>query len=430
MLEYIITNELHYVFMQDILVFLVVYFFSGIKEKKSYFLWALFMAIVLSFLYSRINLLATGFVWLTSIIFVLAYLKKINRAILSSSFAILIYIFSNYFLGALLDLGDFQILLSFEILFTLQSVTYILTVFCVKKISIFLSKKVYISERLIWMATILSTITFASYFIIIVIERFGGENSSMGQANEFFIIVYGVISTMIFLVLLYSLQKEYVTKERQKELHYLKEYTEQLEKNYTEMRRFKHDYQNILLSIEEYIQEKDLVKLEEYFYTKIKAASTSIERNNFKLSQLSNLKINELKSLLVNKLSVSQEMGIDTEIEVAEEIESIAADSILLVRSLGIILDNAIEAAEQIENGMIRVALFKKLDKVVIVIINSCSTDIPKLFELKKEGFSTKGEGRGTGLSNLERMVSSEDNVMLATKIENGLFTQILSVGE
>ena len=251
----------------------------------------------------------------------------------------------------------------------------------------------------------------------------------MGQANEIFIIGYGVLSTLVFLVLLYSLQKEYVTKEKQKEMQYLKEYTDQLEKNYTEMRRFKHDYQNILLSIEEYIQEKDLVKLEEYFYTKIKKSSTSIERNDFKLSQLGNLKISELKSILANKLSVSQELGIDTEIEIGEKIEGIAADSVVLVRSLGIMLDNAIEAAEQIEEGMIRVAFFKKMDKLVIVIINSCSTDIPKLFELKKEGFSTKGEGRGTGLSNLERMVSSTDNLMLDTKIEKGLFTQMLSIG-
>ena len=428
MLEYIIINGLHYVFLQDILIFLVVYFFSGMKEKKSYFLGSLLMSIILAFLYSQINLLATGLVWLTSLVLVFVYLRKINKAVLFSSFAILIYIFASYVTGMLL--GSLPILLGSEIGFILSSIIYILIAFCTKKISIFMSKKVYISELLIWVAASLSTITFASYFIIIVIERFSGEHSSMGRANAFFIISYGMLSTMIFLVLLYSVQKYYIAKERQKEMHYLKEYTEQLEKNYTEMRRFKHDYQNILLSLEEYIKEKDLVRLEKYFYTKIKEASINIERNDFKLSQLSNLRISELKSLLANKLSVSQELGIDTEIEVMEKIESIAVDSILLVRSLGIMLDNAIEAAEPLENGMIRVAVFKRLDKVVIVIVNSCSPDVPKLFELKKEGFSTKGAGRGIGLGNLERLVANKDNVTLDTKIEKGLFTQILSIGE
>jgi len=427
-LEYIIINGLHYVFLQDILIFLVVYFFSGMKEKKSYFLGSLLMSIILAFLYSQINLLATGLVWLTSLVLVFVYLRKINKAVLFSSFAILIYIFASYVTGMLL--GSLPILLGSEIGFILSSIIYILIAFCTKKISIFMSKKVYISELLIWVAASLSTITFASYFIIIVIERFSGEHSSMGRANAFFIISYGMLSTMIFLVLLYSVQKYYIAKERQKEMHYLKEYTEQLEKNYTEMRRFKHDYQNILLSLEEYIKEKDLVRLEKYFYTKIKEASINIERNDFKLSQLSNLRISELKSLLANKLSVSQELGIDTEIEVMEKIESIAVDSILLVRSLGIMLDNAIEAAEPLDNGMIRVAVFKRLDKVVIVIVNSCSPDVPKLFELKKEGFSTKGAGRGIGLGNLERLVANKDNVTLDTKIEKGLFTQILSIGE
>jgi Predicted signal transduction protein with a C-terminal ATPase domain len=386
------------------------------------------MSIILAFLYSQINLLATGLVWLTSLVLVFVYLRKINKAVLFSSFAILIYIFASYVTGMLL--GSLPILLGSEIGFILSSIIYILIAFCTKKISIFMSKKVYISELLIWVAASLSTITFASYFIIIVIERFSGEHSSMGRANAFFIISYGMLSTMIFLVLLYSVQKYYIAKERQKEMHYLKEYTEQLEKNYTEMRRFKHDYQNILLSLEEYIKEKDLVRLEKYFYTKIKEASINIERNDFKLSQLSNLRISELKSLLANKLSVSQELGIDTEIEVMEKIESIAVDSILLVRSLGIMLDNAIEAAEPLDNGMIRVAVFKRLDKVVIVIVNSCSPDVPKLFELKKEGFSTKGAGRGIGLGNLERLVANKDNVTLDTKIEKGLFTQILSIGE
>ncbi|WP_375180404.1 GHKL domain-containing protein [Enterococcus rotai] len=168
--------------------------------------------------------------------------------------------------------------------------------------------------------------------------------------------------------------------------------------------------------------------MEEYFYSKIKTASTTIEKNDFKLSQLGNLKVNELKSVLANKLSISQELEIDTEVEISERIENINADSIVLVRALGIILDNAIEAAEQIDNGMIRVAFFRKLNKLVIVVVNSCSEEIPKLFELKKEGFSTKGENRGMGLSNLEQMVASTGNMMLDTKIDKGVFMQMLTV--
>ncbi|WP_348921280.1 sensor histidine kinase [Enterococcus rotai] len=430
MIEYIVENELHILFIQNSLVFFAAYILSGIQVKKSYSMWSVFLIFTLAILYGKINLITTGLMWLSVVMLVFSYLKKINRAILVASVTILTYIFANYLLSMLLSLTSLYIFSTLEALVISSSIMYLVMVFGLKKITTFVIKKVQVSERLVWLTAILSTITFISYFVIIIIERFGGEYSAMGKANEFFIIGYGLLSMLVFLVLLYSLQKEYTAKEKQQEMIYLKEYTDQLEKNHTEMRRFKHDYQNILLSIEEYIKEQDLVKLEEYFYSKIKTASTTIEKNDFKLSQLGNLKVNELKSVLANKLSISQELGIDTEVEISERIENINADSIVLVRALGIILDNAIEAAEQIDNGMIRVAFFRKLNKLVIVVVNSCSEEIPKLFELKKEGVSTKGENRGIGLSNLERMIASTGNVMLDTKIDNGVFTQMLSIDE
>lgn len=67
MVEYITMNGLWYVFLQDSLIFLVVCFFSEIKEKRKYFFWSTIMAVILTILYAQINLLATGFVWLTSV---------------------------------------------------------------------------------------------------------------------------------------------------------------------------------------------------------------------------------------------------------------------------------------------------------------------------------------------------------------------------
>ncbi|WP_348921281.1 sensor histidine kinase [Enterococcus rotai] len=428
MLAYIVENGFHYLFIQYSLIFLVIYFLSGIKKERSYFLWSVLFISITPVLYTKINLFTTGLVWLVAVILTFVYVKKINFALVLTSVSILLYIFASYVSSLILSLVDSPLSSGVDTLVILGSMMYLFLVFILKKITMIVLKKVHITERLVWMTAFLSTITFISYFIIIIIERFGGESSTMGKANEFFIVGYGLLSMLVFLVLLYSLQKEYAAKEKQQEMIYLKEYTDQLEKKHTEMRRFKHDYQNILLSIEEYIKEQDLVKLEEYFYSKIKTASTTIEKNDFKLSQLGNLKVNELKSILANKLSTSQELGIDTEVEISERIEAIEADSIVLVRALGIILDNAIEAAEQIDNGMIRVAFFRKLNKLVIVVVNSCSKETPKLFELKKEGFSTKGENRGMGLSNLEQLVANTGNVMLDTKIDHGVFTQMLAV--
>lgn len=428
--EFIIENQLHYVFLQDILIFLVIYILGDIKKGKSYLIFSLLLSFVCSLIYGWVNLIATGFVWLFAVFLVFYLTKKINTSILLPSLSILLYILASYFMGDLLTVLFSIIDISVELNIGVGSVAYVLSAVGIKYVYTKLAGKIDITEKMRWSGAILATVTFISYFVIIVIERFVGQETAMGRANSFFIIVYALISALVFLILMYSFQKEYAAKEKQKELFYLKEYTDKLETNYAEMRRFRHDYQNILMSMEDYITADDLEGLNEYFYTKIKKASQVIEQNNFKLSQLSNVKVSEVKSLLASKLTVSQEMGINTEIEVNEQVEEIKADSIILVRSLGIILDNAIEAASAIEGGFVRVAVLKHAGKLMIVTANSCTEDIPKLFEVKHEGFSTKGENRGMGLSNLDRMIAKEKRAMLETKIEQGIFSQILSIGE
>nr|WP_276563262.1 GHKL domain-containing protein [Lysinibacillus xylanilyticus] len=113
-----------------------------------------------------------------------------------------------------------------------------------------------------------------------------------------------------------------------------------------------------------------------------------------------------------------------------EKIKSIPVDSVVLVRSLGIILDNAIEAAEEIKNGYIRVAILHDKNLIKIIVANSCKQDIPKLFLLKRDGFSTKGENRGLGLGNLDQLLNKSKNIILETKIEKSVFTQILTINE
>ncbi|WP_375180403.1 hypothetical protein [Enterococcus rotai] len=193
-------------------------------------MWSVFLIFTLAILYGKINLITTGLMWLSVVMLVFSYLKKINRAILVASVTILTYIFANYLLSILLSLTSLYIFSTLEALVISSSIMYLVMVFGLKKITTFVIKKVQVSERLVWLTAILSTITFISYFVIIIIERFGGEHSAMGKANEFFIIGYGLVSMLVFLVLLYSLQKEYTAKEKQQEMIYLKEYTDQLEK--------------------------------------------------------------------------------------------------------------------------------------------------------------------------------------------------------
>ncbi|WP_241393498.1 sensor histidine kinase [Clostridium saccharobutylicum] len=233
---------------------------------------------------------------------------------------------------------------------------------------------------------------------------------------------------VIMYILIRNITKELELKNKQNEFESLQEYTINLEKLYTEMRVFRHDYINILSSMLGYIENRDIDGLESYFKNKIIPLGKGIESNNFKIGLLKNVKILELKGILSSKLIRAQELGIDVFIDVMESIEMIDMEIIDLCRVIGILIDNAVDAALTCTNPSLKVALVNKNKSIVIAIINSCPEDTPPIYKLFQSGFSTKGKNRGLGLSNLKELINNYTNISLDTLIENGEFIQNLEI--
>ena len=221
-----------------------------------------------------------------------------------------------------------------------------------------------------------------------------------------------------------TLQKKEIEQESM--LFYMNE----IEQQQASLRKFKHDYQNILLSLEDYLDSDDIAGLREYYSTKIRTASETIIKQNFSLSRLSHIKVKEIKSILTAKLARAQNIGIDVSFQAFDDIDHISVDSVTLVRILGIILDNAIEELEMIENGKLQVACFKHKEAITFVVDNTCRADTPPLHQLKETGFSTKGKGRGLGLSNLTELVNAQPDIILHTNMTKRHFIQKLTIGE
>ena len=225
--------------------------------------------------------------------------------------------------------------------------------------------------------------------------------------------------------------KEVKELEREKERGYraIAYYTEEIEKQYTEMRKFRHDYQNILNSMDSYISEEDYDGLREYFATKVKKSALELTDEHFRLENLGHIKIREIKSILATKLMAAVDIGIDVEFEAREDIDSIPMESLTLVRMIGILLDNAIEELEELKRGKLLVGFVKLEEDIMFVVQNTCRLDIPKVHQLKQLGFSTKGSGRGIGLTNLSELANEQDNVSLETVVMGDQFIQKVVIG-
>ena len=243
-----------------------------------------------------------------------------------------------------------------------------------------------------------------------------------------FVFVY----ILLFASLIHTrfLNLKYEQQRKEAEHQALTHYMDELERQQIAMRKFKHDYQNILLSMREFIQSKDLAGLEAYYSSKIEPASKVITEGTFALDGLDKIKVPEIKSILAAKLMLAQNIGIDihTTFEANENIDHISIDSVALVRMLGILLDNAVEALTELGKGMLFVACLKWEPGVTFIVRNTCRLDLPPLHQQWEPGFSTKGGNRGLGLANLSELINAYPNVSLKTSIKEGVFSQELLI--
>lgn len=267
-----------------------------------------------------------------------------------------------------------------------------------------------------------------TYYSSIFLGSYLGNTSDLVRLNFFFFLLYLCLSILAFSFYYRTMNAKVEMIKKELDYQALMEYTESMENQYKEVRKFRHDFQNILNSLDDYVLSEDFTGLKNYYLDEIKPTSKEISDMNFKLTELQNMKQREIKSILALKLITAQNNEIEVDLEIKEVIEDIPLDAIVLVRALGILLDNAIEALEELTIGKLTVAVFKNKQEIQFIIQNDCKEHMPSIQQLKKEGFSTKGENRGLGLSNVKEMLDKYPNVVLKTTIRNQLFSQQLII--
>ncbi|HEA0001713.1 TPA: sensor histidine kinase [Staphylococcus aureus] len=420
-------NNLAMATFQLVILFTVAKFISFVKfNLRDYFI-IVGIIIPTMFLYyfygSRAVLIPT----FSSIIFLFFKLKY--YAIVTILVTMIIMYLSNFAtVGLFLTLRKYTtdpvILLPLYIL-SFSSVSLLATYLV--RISLKKFKKSYLSLNRTYMI-IISFVLFATFaFFYIYSTNTSSNGDSLIPYALVFIGLIIFISVVILIMSLFTL-KEMKYKRNQEEIETYYEYTLKIEAINNEMRKFRHDYVNILTTLSEYIREDDMPGLRDYFNKNIVPMKDNLQMNAIKLNGIENLKVREIKGLITAKILRAQEMSIPISIEIPDEVTHINLNMIDLSRSIGIILDNAIEASTEIDDPIIRVAFIESENSVTFIVMNKCADDIPRIHELFQESFSTKGEGRGLGLSTLKEIADNADNVLLDTIIENGFFIQKVEI--
>ena len=203
-------------------------------------------------------------------------------------------------------------------------------------------------------------------------------------------------------------------------------YIQELESIQSSMRSFRHDYKNMMSSLYLQSREGNIEEIEKNIHGLIDDFDENIDRKMNLTVQMANIQISEVKSLLYKKITEIQKKGIDFRMEVMYPVEETGMKPLDLSRVLGILLDNAIEAVEQVK-GDISLVISAQADGVHIILDNTADqdVDISKIYE---DGYSTKGSGRGTGLYSLREITANYENVNLMTECTNLRFIQRIDI--
>ena len=249
----------------------------------------------------------------------------------------------------------------------------------------------------------------------------------VGVADIGHILFLVCIGTLIVLMVRY-ISKE--TKHRTEMLiaESSKKYIQDLEESYKSLRTIKHDYVNIMSSMKLRIDSGDIDGLTKYYYDELSELNSELLHQDKLMEDLHNLHISEVKSIFIYKCSVAAGYNIDVSIEARESIDDIGISTALLCQILGILLDNAIEAAIETENKKLSIAIIKNPNSKVLIIKNTWikkNVAMNKLFEL---GYSTKGKERGVGLHTIRNYTDKINGVYLETELDDEVFTQILNI--
>ncbi|MCL2188306.1 MAG: GHKL domain-containing protein [Defluviitaleaceae bacterium] len=376
------------------------------------------------------SFIAVGSVGIVAAIFFIVVYKNMIRGGLSAVFLMALLfgiegltVFSSRLVGAE---GNTPVLFSLNI--GVVTIVFLLA-FLLQQ---FLSKQIW--ANILHHRVIRFLLVCAGAALVLILKNFviDGASVTLGQWTMDF----GDIALLLFLasgaamivIIVRFVSMESAHRAEMMLAQAFMKYVHDLEESYTALRTIKHDYVNILTSFKLYIDSEDIKGLGKYYYEELSEINKDLLRQDQRMGSLQNIKPREIKSILAYKCAMAEQHEINTDIEVSEPINTFAVSTAVVCQILGILLDNAIDAAAETANKKLHIAVINNPSAAVFIVKNTWvrqAIPINKMFEL---GFSTKSQGSGMGLYTVRKYTEKIKGLHLETEVTDTEFIQTLTI--
>ena len=204
-------------------------------------------------------------------------------------------------------------------------------------------------------------------------------------------------------------------------------YSGTLEKSIAELRGFKHDFANILNVIHGYVRMGQMEPLEVYM-SQLNREFLKINTTDIINTQLQEVPL--FYGVVLSKLPLAELGGITFDVSIQSTLELKYCDQLDLSRMVGVLLDNALEAAAQTSPKRVELEVVSENGMSQISIRNTYTGNVD-LELIKREGYSSKEGHSGLGLAQLETILQKYHRrgyaLSLQTSIDDGMFCQVLN---
>ena len=243
-----------------------------------------------------------------------------------------------------------------------------------------------------------------------------------------------IISLLSFILLIsflilsiYSFTRIIKLANTRRDLESAEEYNKSLEILYDNVKGFKHDFDNIISTLDGFIENNDMTGLKDYFEDVKKDCKIT---NNLAILNPRTINNPGIYSLLNNKYFKATNSGITFDIDFFLDFNKLKINTYEFSRMFGILIDNAIEEAEKCEDKIIKITCLRenRNNRTVITVQNTYSNknvDVEKIFD---KGESGKENHSGIGLWEVRNYVKKSKNLDLFTNKTNKFFIQELSI--
>ena len=230
-----------------------------------------------------------------------------------------------------------------------------------------------------------------------------------------------------FVISIYSLLSTNKLDTTTRDLEEAQLYNKTLTILHDSIRGFKHDFHNIVQSIGGYADRGDLEGLRVYYRQLLQDCGRT---NN--LTALNPEVINNpaIYNVLATKYHKADEIGVQINLGIFIDLNEIEKHMKIyeFTRILGILLDNAIEAASECENKVIHVSFRKEQNRrrLLVIIDNTYKNKDINVDKIYEKDFSTKSKttNSGLGLWEVRQILKKNNNLNLYTTKSEEFFSQ------